>query len=98
MNKNALKRECRVSGVRHPASPICRIVKQLGDLLALPALLSVMTAAAVAGVTVSSPKNGATVQSPVTVVASATATGHTKITGMAIYVIQSKSIRTIRRA
>lgn len=45
-----------------------------------------MTLAAFAGVTVSSPQNGATLQSPVTFVASATATGRTTITGMAIYV------------
>jgi hypothetical protein len=41
---------------------------------------------AFAGVTVTSPTNGATVQSPVKFVASATATNRSRITGMAIYV------------
>lgn len=60
--------------------------KRAGSFLTISTLISIMTVAAFAGITVSSPTNGSTVQSPVKFVASATATGRSKITGMAILV------------
>ncbi len=71
--------------------------KQAKTLFALSILLGAMTVTAFAGVTVSSPENGATVHSPVTFVASATATGRASITRMAIYV-DSESVYSINRA
>ncbi len=60
--------------------------KRASSFLIISTLLSAMTVAAFAGITVTSPTNGSTVQSPVKFVASATATGRSRITGMAILV------------
>jgi hypothetical protein len=58
-------------------------------LLALPILIAVLTVVSFASVTVTTPTNGTTVQSPVNFVASATS--YHKITGMVIYV-DSKNV------
>jgi len=61
-------------------------------LLALPILLAALTIASFASVTVTTPTNGATVQSPVKFVASAAS--YRQITGMVIYVDSTKVYRT----
>lgn len=73
-------------GVRNYSLLFGLAFSRASSFLTIPTLRSAMTLTAFAGVTVSSPANGATVQSPVTFIASATATGFSRITGMAIYV------------
>jgi beta-glucanase (GH16 family) len=69
-------------------------------LIALLALLATLSISAFAGVTITSPKSGASVTSPVSVVASATSAVSSKpITGMVVYVdskdVYSKSAASV---